>query len=292
MVATDRFLLLGDFNYHIELPQDPNTEALLANLQSLGLDLIVHSPTHVAGHTLDPIFTNSSLIKFEFSTQVTWSDHFVLTFSLDSNPRPEKCKQRLMWLDSRLSFEYHTRRVTGVCFGILRGLRKTLDLLPTTARQTLVHALVTSRLDYGNALYLGANAGCIARLQRIQNAAARLVLMLPKRASSKKALNTLHWLPIRERVLFKTLCISHRITQGRGPSYLHKLLAQQNIPRQLRSSGTGQVKIPNIKKARMGGRSFRFLAAQRWNKLPQRLRLETSETAFRKELKTFLFPVN
>lgn len=146
-------------------------------------------------------------------------------------PLPSPCEHVRnlgVWLDTKISFEHHTRRVAGICFGIMRDLRKTLDLLPTTARKTMVHALVTSRLDYGNVLYLGAKAGCIQRLQRIQNAAACLVLMLPKRASSNKALGILHWLPIRERVLFKALCVSHRITQGKGPIDLHNLLTPHN----------------------------------------------------------------
>lgn len=189
--------------------------------------------------------------------------------------------------------EQHTKRVVGTCFGIMKVLKKTLDFLPITARKTMVHSLVTSRLDYDNVLYLGATQRYLQRLQRIKNAAARLTLMQSKRAPSKekKALYTLHWLPIRERVLFKTLNISHRIIQGKGPIYLRNLLTSYNPLRVLRSSGTGQVKIPKVNKARMGGRSFCFLAAKQWNGLPKDLRLKTSEKVFRKKLKTHLFPI-
>lgn len=88
-------------------------------------------------------------------------------------------------MDSKLSFEHQTRRVAGTCFGVLKVLRKTLDLLPIAARKILVHSLVTSRLDYGNILYLGATAKCMLRLQGVQNAAARLILKQPRRATNK-----------------------------------------------------------------------------------------------------------
>lgn len=67
--------------------------------------------------------------------------------------------------------------------------KENLDLISTKSRKTIVHALITSQLDYGNILYLGATKGSIRSLQRVQNAAARLVLNLPKRSSASGALN-------------------------------------------------------------------------------------------------------
>lgn len=127
------------------------------------------------------------------------------------------------------------------------------------------------------------------KLQCIQNTAARLVLNLLSRASSKKALDSLHWLLIQKRISFKALCFCHRTLQGKGPIYLRDLLTPYNPERQLRSTGTHLVKVPRIKKAQMGACSFGTLAAKSWNALTLFLREEPSESLFRKKFKTWLF---
>ena len=63
-------------------------------------------------------------------------------------------------------------------------------------------------------------------LQRVQNAAARLVLNLDRRAHISPALQQLHWLPVmhRLRVTFKIATLMHQILHKRCPSYLADLV--------------------------------------------------------------------
>jgi len=62
-----------------------------------------------------------------------------------------------------------------------------------TLRQ-LVSAFILNRLDYCSSLLYGLPWSTIAPLQRVQNAAARLVLGLSPRDHVSSALQTLHWL--------------------------------------------------------------------------------------------------
>jgi len=78
-------------------------------------------------------------------------------------------------IDSQLCMDAH---VSALCRGgyyQLRQLRPIIRSLSTEAADTLVHAFVSSRLDYCNALLFGVANGLYLRLQSIQNAAARLV---------------------------------------------------------------------------------------------------------------------
>ncbi|KAJ1092168.1 hypothetical protein NDU88_005280 [Pleurodeles waltl] len=77
--STD-YILLGDLNFHLENLTDNNTTALLDNLANLGLNQLVNTPTHYAGHTLDPIFSSSKHITFSHTTELTWSDHSCVHF--------------------------------------------------------------------------------------------------------------------------------------------------------------------------------------------------------------------
>ena len=61
-------------------------------------------------------------------------------------------------------------------------------------------------------------------LQKIQNFAARLVLLAPWHPHSTPLLDKLHWLPISERIKYKVACMCFNAINGSGPAYLSELL--------------------------------------------------------------------
>ena len=61
----------------------------------------------------------------------------------------------------------------------LRKIRLIRKHLTFDAAQLLVQALVTSKLDYCNSLLYGLHEQVIKQLQRVQNAAARVVTLRP-----------------------------------------------------------------------------------------------------------------
>lgn len=85
-------------------------------------------------------------------------------------------------LDTSLTMKAYIQTVVGSCFGLLRMLRNFLPLLPVEHQKMVVQALITSRLDHVNVLYLGLPEYLLNRLQVAQNAAARAILMVGHRA--------------------------------------------------------------------------------------------------------------
>jgi len=65
------------------------------------------------------------------------------------------------------------------------------------ATKTVVHAFISSRLDYCNSLQFGISDKLLRRLQAVQNAAARLVTGTRRREHITPVLRKLHWLPVR-----------------------------------------------------------------------------------------------
>lgn len=102
--------------------------------------------------------------------------------------------------EENLSFSHHIKKLAGSCFGILKSLTKFLPLLPRHTRETVTRALILSRLDYANALFIGTPDYSLKKLQVVQNAAARLLLNIPIRSSVRQHLRSLHWLPLIKRV--------------------------------------------------------------------------------------------
>src|SRR4029434_2713154 len=121
----------------------------------------------------------------------------------------------------------------------------------------VVQTLVSSRLDYCNALLTGLPACVMKPLQMIQNAAARLVFNPTKRAPVTPLLIDLHWLPVAARIKFKSLMLAYRVLDGSARTYLNANVT----PRMLRSSSERRLALPSVQ-ARQS-RLFSFVVP-RW----------------------------
>ena len=87
--------------------------------------------------------------------------------------------------------------------------------------KTLIHAYVTSRLDYCNGMLYGLPKDLISKLQSVLNTAARLVSLTRKYDSITPVMQDLHWLPIESRIKFKVLLqVLKSLRNNLGPGYL------------------------------------------------------------------------
>ena len=72
------------------------------------------------------------------------------------------------------------------------------------ATKTLVHAFISSHLDYCNQLFVGISGWLLDKLQSLQNAAARLLTWAGKFDRIIPVMQHLHWLPVWQRLKFET----------------------------------------------------------------------------------------
>ena len=100
------------------------------------------------------------------------------------------------------------------CYKILRDISRIKKYLLKEQLECLVHAVITSRLDYCNSLFINISKDNLHKLQKLQNAAARLVLGRRQRDSATKALKELHWLNVEKRIIFKILLLVHKVVRG------------------------------------------------------------------------------
>jgi hypothetical protein len=112
-------------------------------------------------------------------------------------------------LDAELTMKPHIAKTAATCFYHLRRLRQIRRRVGEDVAVRLVLALVTSRLDYCNSSLAGLPQSSLDPLQRVQNAAARLIFQLGPRDHVTPSLIQLHWLPVHFRVQFK-LCLLMR----------------------------------------------------------------------------------
>ncbi len=150
-----------------------------------------------------------------------------------------------------------------------------------------IHAFMTSRLDYCNALLGGCPASSINKLQI--DAAARVLTRSRKYYHITPILQSLHRLPITFRISYKILLLAYKAQNGLELVYLTNLLSHYNPTRSLRSQNSGLLVVPRIAKSTKGGRTFSYLAPKLWNSLPDNVRGSDTLSLFKSRLKTHLF---
>ena len=169
----------------------------------------------------------------------------------------------------------------------------TISLNSTTMNRWAAHLEPSLRCRGCCVIYIGVSGELLRRLQSVQNAAARFITGTRKYDHITPVLRNLHWLPVRQRIIFKIATLMYRCLNGLAPSYLAAdCIVVSAIPgrRQLRSATSGQLYIPRTRTVTFGPRSFKVCGPTIWNDLPARMKDPSlSFDSFRKMLKTFLF---
>ena len=183
----------------------------------------------------------------------------------------------------------HVKHVVRVCYGKLREISSLRKFITKSVAKTLVQAVIISHLDYGNSMLYGISKHLLDKLQRVQNAAARLVLGYKKHDHITPGLIRLHWLPVRYRIQYKIATITYNVLSTNQPGYLRDLLHLQQPTRTRRSEQGMILRVPRSNLKSAGYRSFSVCAPKISNSLPVTVTKAQSVSVFKKNLKTFYF---
>jgi len=121
-----------------------------------------------------------------------------------------------LWLDK------HVSTVSANCFFQLRQLCRVRRSLNIESTKTLVHAFVTSRVDYCNCLLANAPKTWTDKLQRVMNAAACIITNTQKfdRGLTDILHHELHWLDVSQRIKYRLCVTVYLCLHGFAPPYL------------------------------------------------------------------------
>ena len=198
-----------------------------------------------------------------------------------------------VFLDSAASMEHHVTSLCKSASFALWKIGKVPKMLEKSSTEKLVHAFVTSRLDYCNSLLFGLHSNQLKKLQLIQNSAARLITGTRVRESITPVLRDLHWLPVEQRIRFKILAITYKIIENvTAPIYLTDLVDLRVPQRSTRQSSEIRLEPPpvnSIMTKYYGNRTFSVVAPMVWNDLPSNIRAARSYESFKSLVKTHLF---
>ena len=143
---------------------------------------------------------------------------FPIKFGVKSNP-VKSAGNLVVIFDKHFTICSHISAVCSSCFYHMRDLWRIRHHLDLDSANLL--APVSSRLDYCNSILYGIADIDLTRLQRVQNRLVHLMTNSPPFTRSLPLLRSLHQLPVRYRILFKTNLLTHKTLREKEPVYLH-----------------------------------------------------------------------
>ena len=171
----------------------------------------------------------------------------------------------------------------------MRNIARIRKFLTPKSTEILVHAFISSKLDYCNSLLYGVPKFQLQKLQHVQNAAARLITQSCKYDYITPVLINLHWLPVEYRVKFKLLLLTFKALNELAPKYLTDLIEYYTPSRILRSSSALLLKQARFNLQSYGAKSFSISAPILWNNIPLEIRFCSNLDTFKSKLKTYFF---
>ena len=188
-----------------------------------------------------------------------------------------------VWLDQHLDMNKQINNTVSLSYMSLRNIGRIRNILTNKHTEMLVHSVI-SRLDYCNSLLYNISKSKLFKLQKVQNAAARLVVRGKKRSSISSTLKKLHWLRVESRIIFKILLLMFKCIHGQCAKIIDIKYKSHNCrPQDYLLLETKQVKT------KYGKRAFSYAGPILWNALPLATRMEENVESFKKDVKTMLF---
>ena len=166
-------------------------------------------------------------------------------------------------MDGQLNMDRHVNSVCSSCYYHIRALRHIRTSLNQETAANIGRSVVSSRLDYCNSLMYGISRANMKKLQRVQNALIRVICSLGPRDSVSGARRDLHWLPIKQRIIFKIAVLTFNCCRRSAPPYLCDLVHDYLPGRTLRSGDGVTLEVPRNKTV-TAERAFRVAAPAIW----------------------------
>ena len=180
-----------------------------------------------------------------------------------------KFKYLGVWLDPALTWNEQIDKISKTVSkrnGLLRRLRK---VLPQKNLNMLYKALILPHLDYCDAVWGNAGKTQLKILDRLQNAAGKIILGLPRRYPTEILLNTLRWDKLEYRRNFHLNVLVYKSLTNSLPSPLCNIFlpVSNSHGHKTRSASNGNL-VPPTNRSVSAKRKFASRGATSFNLLP------------------------
>ena len=213
---------------------------------------------------------------------------FRVTF-LEKELRPVSSARDLgMEFDECLSYDEHITHVVSKCTKSLCQINRVKHILDSRTLIVIINALVFSKLYYCSSVWANTSKKNIAKLQTVQNFAARIVTGTRKYDHITPVLQQLNWLPVSYMLQYKDTIMAYKCLKGLAPPYLARRFTSRSETHDRATRQMDELDIPFYRTA-AGQRSFLYRATKLWNDLDNKIKDSLSIGLFKNLVRDTLY---
>ena len=189
-------------------------------------------------------------------------------------------------VDCELKLSTHVNKIVSSSFNTLQNISRIRRHLDCDSTKILVQALIISKLDYCNSLFLGIPQYNLDKLQWIQNMSCRVIKQLPKSAHITGYLAKFYWLKIKECIKYQVSMLMFKCLHNLAPQYLIDITIftyHQELNLRFRNNCVLPTRLSRTTMVHTS--SISSMGPQIWNSLPITVKNTINLDTFKSRLK-------
>ena len=194
-------------------------------------------------------------------------------------------------LDRDLTFKSHITNISKKANQQLYFISHIRKFINQDLCRTLMSSLALSQIDYCCSALQGLPESRLRPINRVIRASVRTIFRLSRsdHTSISQLMQNIGFFNMKQRSLYRTLCIIHKSIIYRRPYYIINMISPRTISRKLRSTSDNYLlSIPRYHLECTSTRAFMCSAPTIWNKLPFYLLKLAFHNTFKFKLKTYI----
>ena len=278
-----RLLFADDLQIYVSFPISELPQAiqlLQAEIESLANWCLTNSLT------INPKKTQAIFFGHKMLTEKAYQEFHVIPSKIGNISVVDTVRNLGVIMDSSLSWVPQVNRIARKIRSVLYRLRRMSPFTDIPLRKTLVSTLIFPIFDYCAAIYGDLSGRLDSKLQVLLNSCVRYVFQLSWREHITPYRLQLQWLSARNRRLYLSTRLLHKILTTSAPGYLKNLISL-NVPRYTPRRVGPQISVPFTSSQQLRD-SFSIHSSYFWNSLPASLRLSPTVNSFKYNLRSFL----
>lgn len=127
----------------------------------------------------------------------------------------------------------------------------------------------------------------INKIQKVQNRAMRLILGVNKYTHIKDMLEVLSWMNIKQKVIYNSCTLIHKVILNYKPNYLHKKIKKIDSKHKYETEKKNNINVLSTR-THSAEKSLAYKGFNYYNRLPDEIKTENRINIFRRLLKEYI----
>ena len=190
-------------------------------------------------------------------------------------------------IDEHLNFKSHFNYIMNKMSKKVYFLRRISNCLNMSTKILLYKSLISPHIDFCSTILFNLNQNEVHKIQVIQNKAMRIILKCNKYTPINTMLEVLHFMNVKQRILFRTLDMIFKIKNKMAPDYLRNKIKYVRDVHTYNTRNVNDFFIDTPQSKRLAKTLF-YKGLTEFNQLPENIKQCNNYQKFKKQLSAYV----